>query len=98
MAAKVLGLIGDARAVDPLVAALHSRVGFRSLGTPWDALVSIGAPAVPRLTSALQGGDALVAGILVKIGTPAAMDALVAALMDEREEVRDAAALALAET
>ena len=98
MAAKVLGLIGDARAVDPLVAALHSRVGFRSLCTPWDALVSIGAPAVPRLTSAMQGGDALVAGILVKIGTPAAMDALVAALMDEREEVRNAAALALAET
>jgi len=46
----------------------------------------------------MQGGDALVAGILVKIGTPAAMDALAAALMDEHEEVRDAAALALAET
>jgi HEAT repeat protein len=58
-AAETLGEIGDARAVEPLIAALYDAY-LRDAAT--DALVSIGTPAVEPLIAALKDGDIFVRG------------------------------------
>lgn len=90
-AAEVLGLIGDIRAIDPLIAALHFPVGL--VGQPAHAaLVRIGEPAVQALAAALRNDGLNAAAVLFEIGTPAAMEALKSALSDEKEVVRQCAA------
>jgi len=90
-AAAALGQIGDARAVEPLIASLkHFEVEF-SLTT----LKQIGEPAVQPLISALKGDDAdvrrYVAWTLGKIRDPRYVEPLIAALTDKEVKVRHGA-------
>jgi HEAT repeat protein len=98
MAAVVLGLIGDARGIGPLIAALQFPIGLVTRSVE-EALVRIGAPAVEALAAELREGKSRTAGnaadILVKIGTPGAIEALSDALGSEKEEVRKEAEYAL---
>jgi HEAT repeat protein len=93
--AVALGQIGDARAVEALVDALKDKErNVREAAA--EALVRIGAPAIPSLIAAAQ--DPAVRGDVVKalgqIGAPA-VEPLIAALKDGDESVRDAAAVVL---
>ncbi len=97
--AKVLGQIGDAAAVAPLLRVLgHERddnVRWAATG----ALAVIGAAAVPGLVDALRDDDWKVrrsaAEALWAMGEPAAVPGLVEALLDKSDVVRQAAAGAL---
>jgi HEAT repeat protein len=90
-AAEVLGLIGDIRAIDPLIAALSFPIGL--VGQPARAaLVRIGEPSVAALAAALRNKQLNAAPVLFEIGTPAAMEALKNALSDEKQEVRQCVA------
>jgi HEAT repeat protein len=100
-AARALGDIGDARAVEPLIAALKDKDSHVREATV-RALGKIGdARAVKALSAALKGGDWLVrkaaAEALGKIGDARAVKPLIAALKDEVSDVREAAAGALCE-
>ncbi len=98
-----LGAIGDPQAVPPLIQAL----GHAPFADDWDAvrraaaeaLVRIGAPAVPALIQALgDDWDAVrraAAWALGAIGDPQAVPALIQALGDSDSAVRRAAAWAL---
>src|SRR5664280_1165637 len=97
-AADALGQIGDARAVDPLIAALKSG-GWGMRTAAAGALGQIGAPAVEPLVAALtdRAGDVRTAAAraLAQIGDARAVEPLVAALTDRDGDVRTAAAGAL---
>jgi HEAT repeat protein len=99
-AARVLGDIGDVRAVGPLIAGLSDRnEGVRIAAR--DALVEIGASAVQPLIEVLRGSRewevylcGLAAQALTLIGSPA-VEPLIAALDDKDVLVRWTAAEAL---
>jgi HEAT repeat protein len=95
-AAKALGEIKDARAVEPLVAILRDE---SSGSTAANALAKIGKPAVKPLVNSLREKKALVrrnaATALGKIKDASAVEPLIAALKDEDPLVRMNAASAL---
>ena len=82
-AAVALGRLGDARAVEPLMAAFTDPAVRRYAG---DALVAIGHPAVEALLVAFRGGDQddrkATALALGRIGDPRAVETFVIALGD----------------
>ena len=89
-----LGVVGDIRAVQPLVAAL----GDQDIGVRWqalDAIERIGGEAVEPLVSVLgmtdHGISWWAAAALERIGPPA-VEALISALSDKRWESRQQAA------
>jgi HEAT repeat protein len=97
--ALALGEIGDPRAVEPLIAALGSKVK----SVPRCAAFALGkigdARAVEPLIDTLKDGDGYVreaaAEVLGEIGDARAMDPLIAALTDKVISVRDKAIRAL---
>lgn len=87
-AARALGLIGDPGAVAPLLVAMNDMTAnVRSAAA--DALVLLGAPAVPGLLSLLQdrsnGKRDEIMEPLAKIGDPRAIAALLEALTESPE-------------
>jgi len=96
-AARLLGDLGDPRAVAPLIDALTDRRG-PALSAAW-ALVEIGAPAVDPLIVALRDPDAALADAaaqaLGKIGDVRAVAPLLGALTHEQPQVCQAAASGL---
>lgn len=90
-AAEALGIIGDARAVEPLT----TYVGMEAADK---ALVKIGGPAVPLLIIELgRGSNSIDASkVLIKIGSPA-VPPLIAALNEKNAEIRFHAAEVLGE-
>jgi HEAT repeat protein len=84
MAAKALGKIGDANAVESFIAVYKD--SFVS-GSATETLVKIGKPAVEPLIAALKDEDIFVrrraAEILGKIGDTRAVEPLIVALKDE---------------
>jgi HEAT repeat protein len=96
-AARALGRIGDVQALDPLIASLEDRNPNVHPAVA-EALGEIGdARAVEALADALGSRFAseAAARALARIGTPATVEPLVAALRDGRRDVRKAAAEAL---
>jgi HEAT repeat protein len=101
-----LGAIGDPQAIPPLIQALQNEdyedyeVQVRVREAACEALVKIGAPAVPHLIQALGDWDsgvrAAACEALVKIGAPA-VPHLIQALGDGDRDVRVAACRALGE-
>ena len=91
-AAYILGAIGDAESIDPLIGSLEDRDSDVRLAATW-ALVKVGAEAVPPLIEALGSGreekrmNAEVA--LAKIGGPA-VPALIDALGNGNLNIRKA--------
>jgi len=65
-ATKVLGKIGDVRAVEPLITALRDKVSYVSEGAE-EALVKIGLPAVEPLIAALMDKDRKVRNAVAKV-------------------------------
>ena len=103
-AARALCRIGDAHALEPLMAALRDQDGSMVHSAAAEALGRIGdARAVEPLVAVLAGVDsdssvreaAVIA--LGKIGDARAVSPLVGALKDEIARVREAAAVALGE-
>jgi len=100
-AAEMLGKIGDARAVGPLLSKLEDKSeGERARGMAADALGKIGdARAVNPLLTALRDEDELVrrlaARALGQIGNARAVEPLLTALKDESQFVINIAADAL---
>jgi len=103
-AAEALGKLGDARAVEPLIAALNdTATPVRQSAA--EALVRLGAPqAVDPLTIALKDETAsdglfsvpvLAAEVLGRLGDGRAVAPLIAALNDERTYLSGAASRAL---
>jgi len=94
-AAKALGRIGDARAVEPLIAAFMNKLLTENA---IETLVKIGAPAVEPLIAALKDENWrtrwAAAKTLGQIGAPA-VEAIIAALRDSNRTVREAADSAL---
>ena len=95
-----LGHIGDARAVEPLIAALEDEEDLTARNKAVEALGRIGdRRAVEALITALENwswsGRKEAAEALGRIGDPRAGDTLVAALTDRDRKVREAAAQAL---
>ena len=97
-ATTALGKTKDARAFEPLIAALKDEK-YSVRRNAADALVSIGPPAVEPLIAALKDKDSSVrsgaAGALGKIKDARAVEPLIAALKDENSNVRSDAADAL---
>ena len=83
---------GEKPAVEDLVARLHSRV-LRERAAAADAIVDIGADAVPAIVPLLDDPDARVQGaaveILVRIGTPESVKPILQLLDDSNPSVRD---------
>ena len=97
-AADALGEIGDPRAVEPLIGALNHDAEVR--GHAAHALGKIGDAAVEPLLDALADNSwsrEAAADALGSIGDPRAVEPLIGALTDTREEVSEAAARALGE-
>ncbi|MBS7281565.1 MAG: HEAT repeat domain-containing protein [Candidatus Freyarchaeota archaeon] len=97
-AAQALGMIGDPRAVEPLIQTLKDEPGLRKEVV--QALGMIGDPrAVEPLIQTLKDEPGLrkeVVQALGMIGDPRAVEPLIQTLKDENREVREAAAIALA--
>lgn len=97
-AAKALGEIKDARAVEPLIMALKDET-CGSMAA--NALVNIGKPAVPSLIAALKDDDPIVrrnaTKALVEIKDTGAVEPLINSLKDSDLIVRRNAAKALGE-
>ena len=97
-AADALGDIGDARAVEPLIAALKDEEPYEGSHAA-DALVKIGGVAVDALIAVLKEEKGFArlhaANALGDIGDVRAAEPLIAVLKDENEYVRLAAAAAL---
>lgn len=97
-AAKALGEMKDARAVEPLIGALKDSE-WRVVERAGEALEKIGAPAIEPLISALKDSKWMVrvyaAGALGGIGDARAVEPLIAALKDSKSSVRIFAAVAL---
>ncbi len=96
--AEALGRTGDARAIEPLIVSLNDpNASVRS--NALDALIKIGAPAVPALVTTLNSPNVNVrwGGVfaLGKIGDARAVEPLLAALRDPNKDVRWGAAEAL---
>jgi len=96
-AAEALGEIGDARAIESLIAVLKDKEQkVRKAAT--EALGKIGEPAVESLIAALKDKEQKVrkaaTEALGKIGEPA-VESLIAALKDKEQKVRKAATEAL---
>lgn len=90
-AASALGSVGDARAVDPLIAALDEQQGMNEMAAL--ALGEIGDPrAVEPLNSTLGDENwevrSSAAKALGKIGDKRAVDPLINLLRDRNENVR----------
>lgn len=98
-AACRLGKIGDVRAVEPLIDALHDN-NWRVRGAAVCALAKIGIPAIEPLIRSSRDTDwgfrASVVRTLGEIGDSKAIDTLISALDDEDSMVRGSAAIALA--
>jgi HEAT repeat protein len=98
-AARVLGLIGDARAVGVLVTALDSDIYALEAST--QALVRLGSPAVEPLIRALRHPASRVrwaaTQALGKLGDRRAVEPLIEALGDESGQVRNGVVRALGE-
>jgi HEAT repeat protein len=96
-AVDALGQIGDARAVEPLIAALKD-VNYYVHTSAAEALVKIGACAVEPLIAALKNVEAgvqrVIEKVLAKIGSPA-VEPLIIALKDSEWTVGYHVALAL---
>ena len=96
-AARALGQIGDAQAVEPLIAALKDPESH----CDWDAkkaLVQIGTPALEPLKTVLtdgQGGVGEAAYVLGEIGGSEVVEPLIAVLQAEEEYLVEEAARAL---
>lgn len=97
-AAEALGQIGDARALGPLIAALHCEDLLVGLAAT-EALGKFGVPAVKHLIAALRDKShdirRVAAEALGQIGDTLAVGPLILALRDNNSEVRWAAAEAL---
>jgi len=97
-AVRVLGGLGDYRAIKPLIAALRD-VSLDVRYSAAKALVKIGAPSVKSLISGMKdagsGMRSMVAGELGNLKTPQALKTLIAALKDKTPSVRYNAADAL---
>jgi HEAT repeat protein len=95
-ACRALGEIGDRQAVPPLIQALRD---WNVRAAACEALVKIGAPAVPHLIQALGDGDWHVreaaCEALGEIGDGQAVPPLIQALGDGDSDVRAAACRAL---
>jgi HEAT repeat protein len=91
-AAKALGELKDARAIDPLIAAFRQDNDLIMRTYLENALVNIGAPAVEPLISAIKDSNRNVrkASIqtLAKLKDARAIEPLIAALKDNDMEVR----------
>ena len=89
-AAEALGDLKDARAVGPLVEALHDEVGDVRQRS-YDSLIKLGAPAVPLLIPLLVSEEEelrqLATEIIRKIGKPA-VEPLAVALGDADERLK----------
>ncbi len=100
-AAEALGTIDDVRAVEPLIAALKDEWP-QVCRTAAEALGKVGDPrAVDPLIASLKDGKdgcerRTAAEALGKIGDPRAVESLIATLKYEVQDVRRAAAVALA--
>lgn len=102
-AAEALGRLGDARAVEPLIAALRDYDYDEDSELPSVAAEALSeladSRAVEPLIAALQSGDGSVrlqaARLLGMILDSRAIEPLIFALKDRYDDVRDAAALAL---
>ena len=98
LAARGLGEIGDARAVEPLIGALKGREDLRAaaaeaLGQIDDARAV--EPLVDSLKDAGSSVRAAAARALGRLGEPRAVDRLIGCLKDHESIVRQAAAGAL---
>ncbi|MCC7566068.1 MAG: HEAT repeat domain-containing protein [Methanomicrobiaceae archaeon] len=98
-AAAILGEIGDARAIDPLISALYDDVADVRCQAG-GALGKMGGRAVDPLSRAMSGSSdrnvrIVAAGILGDTRDPAAVRPLIEALGDEDDDIRGAAAGAL---
>jgi HEAT repeat protein len=97
-AAEALGQMGDARAVQPLIAAFKDQAS-EVRRSALRALESIGEPAVEPLIAALKDPDSDVrrkaSCVLRKVGDVRAVESLITALEDQRTVVRFHAAEAL---
>jgi HEAT repeat protein len=94
-----LGKIGDARAVEPLIAVFGDK-DWRVDAAAVTALGQIGTPAVESLIVALKDKNeavhrAAAAEALGKIGDPQALEPLIATIEGESWDVRRAAAAAM---
>jgi hypothetical protein len=100
-AAHALGVIGDARAVEPLIKALGDEVEVDVRRVDTEVLGEIGEPAVEPLIKALEDDEGNVrydvANVLGKIADARAVEPLIKALKDEEAQVRVGAAMALGE-
>jgi len=99
-AARMLGRIGDPRALDALMAMLKEREGTRPAAAAALALGKIGdaravEPLVAALSDILSETRAEAAAALGKIGDKRAMRALIRALSDDVGAVREQAVEAL---
>jgi HEAT repeat protein len=95
-AAEALGQVGDARAVEPLIAALKDFIVWDVRKAAAEALGQIGdVRAVDPLIAALNDGAWRVreaaAGVLGQIGDVRAVNSLIAGLKDQERVVREAA-------
>ncbi|MBI5855902.1 MAG: HEAT repeat domain-containing protein [Nitrospirae bacterium] len=95
-AIRALGKIKDERVLEPLVAQLRHD---EFLEDATDALVELGAPAIPRLIAAMNDKDEMLRKqaviILGRIKAPEAVDALIEKLNDKDWFARLTAAAAL---
>lgn len=99
-AARMLGRIGDPRAVEPLAAMLEEREGTRPAAAAAGALGKIGdprgvAPLVAALSDILSETRAEAAAALGVIGDPRALRPLLRAMDDDVGAVREQAVEAL---
>jgi|GEM_PF-3411545 len=96
--ARVLGKIGDERAIEPLIIALRDKYEWVRKAAA-KALVKIGKPAVESLIQTLRDEDPDVrwaaAYVLGNIGDLRAIEPLIQTLRDENSFVREAAVYAL---
>ncbi|MCU4137422.1 MAG: HEAT repeat [Thermodesulfobacteria bacterium] len=97
-AARVLGKIGDERAIGPLITTLRDKYEWVREAAA-KALVKIGKPAVESLIQTLRDEDPDVrwaaAYVLGNIGDLRAIEPLIQTLRDENSFVREAAVYAL---
>jgi HEAT repeat protein len=97
-----LGVLGDTRAIAPLIALMKGPESEASLDSAAAmALAKLGKPALPALLSVLsrgpKGGRRGAASVLGGIGGPAAIKALTEVLADKDEDLRITALESLAE-
>ncbi len=98
IAVSILGRIGDARAVEPLVGMFRDQF-FKVGEEAVSALAAIGEPAVETVIRALQDMDPIVRYLAVdalkSIGSKRAVEPLIQAQKDGNRDVRSAVAVAL---